>query len=144
MIKSVPPASGLPPAVQALAAHLSEPASQAMVAQIQRAAIATPLSPEPIPSTYVYQGEATPPVVLIHGFDSSLLEFRRLLPLLTHHRQTWAVDLLGFGFCDRTVSPRVDPAAIKLHLHSLWQQMIKEPMVLVPPSNCTSTAFGSR
>lgn len=134
MIKSVPPASGLPPAVQALAAHLSEPASQAMVAQIQRAAIATPLSPEPIPSTYVYQGEATPPVVLIHGFDSSLLEFRRLLPLLAHHRQTWAVDLLGFGFCDRTVSPRVDPAAIKLHLHSLWQQMIKEPMVLVGAS----------
>ena len=42
MIKSVPPASGLPLAVQALAANLSEPASQAMVAQIQRAEIAPP------------------------------------------------------------------------------------------------------
>jgi pimeloyl-ACP methyl ester carboxylesterase len=75
-----------------------------------------------------------PPVVLLHGFDSSLFEFRRLLPHLAPWRETWAVDLLGFGFTDRTVTPAFSPAAIKQHLHDFWQQLIQQPMVLVGAS----------
>jgi hypothetical protein len=30
------------------------------------------------------------PILLLHGFDSSLLEFRRLLPLLATQHETWA------------------------------------------------------
>jgi pimeloyl-ACP methyl ester carboxylesterase len=44
------------------------------------------------------------------------------------------VDLLGFGFSDRTLSPDLSPRAIKLHLHSFWQQMIDRPVVLVGAS----------
>lgn len=42
----------------------------------------------------------TPPIVLIHGFDSSCLEYRRLGPLLssTSNSDVYAVDLLGWGF----------------------------------------------
>jgi pimeloyl-ACP methyl ester carboxylesterase len=40
-----------------------------------------------------------PPVVLIHGFDSSNLEFRRLgSKLAARGMDTYAVDLLGWGF----------------------------------------------
>jgi len=37
---------------------------------------------------------------LLHGFDSSCLEYRRLFPLLAERAETWAVDLLGWGFTD--------------------------------------------
>ncbi len=117
-------------------AQLTEPSSVQMAQGIQQAAIATPLADAPIPSTYVCGGteDGQAPVVMIHGFDSSLLEFRRLWPLLSPHRQTWAVDLLGFGFCDRTLVPFLTPGAIKLHLYSFWQQQIQRPMVLVGAS----------
>ena len=41
------------------------------------------------------------PVLLLHGFDSSFLEFRRLVPLLSPHNQLIIPDLFGFGFCPR-------------------------------------------
>ncbi|MBW4460235.1 MAG: alpha/beta hydrolase [Nodosilinea sp. WJT8-NPBG4] len=118
----------------AAAAGLSEPTSIAMAAQVQVAAINTPLADVAIPTAYVAGTgiSSTPPLLLIPGFDSSLLEFRRLLPLLAP--QTWAVDLLGFGFSDRTLSPNLSPGAIKLHLHSFWQQQINRPVVLVGAS----------
>jgi pimeloyl-ACP methyl ester carboxylesterase len=117
----------------AAAADLTEATSQALAQQIQQVAIQTPLTDVPIPSTYACGGTGQP-VVLLHGFDSSLLEFRRLFPLLASATQTWALDLLGFGFSDRTLSPSFDPGAIKLHLHSFWQQQIGQPMVLVGAS----------
>ena len=43
--------------------------------------------------------EQLPPVVLIHGFDSSNLEFRRLgSRLAARGLDTYAVDLLGWGY----------------------------------------------
>jgi len=120
----------LPPAVHTL----SEATSMAMAQQMQRQAITTAFSPNPIATSYVCRGSGEPPLLLLHGFDSSLLEFRRLLPLLAAHTQVWAIDLLGFGFCDRTASPRFDPAAIQQHLYSSWQQLIARPAVLVGAS----------
>lgn len=118
----------------AAAAGLSEPTSIAMAAQVKVAAINTPLADVAIPTAYVAGTDSgsAPPLLLIPGFDSSLLEFRRLLPLLAP--QAWAVDLLGFGFSDRTLYPSLSPGAIKVHLHSFWQQQINRPMVLVGAS----------
>ncbi len=117
----------------AAAVNLTEATSLALAQQVQQVLVQTPLTDAPIPSTYGRQGQGTP-IVLLHGFDSSLLEFRRLFPLLATVGETWAIDLLGFGFSDRTVSPNFDPGAIKLHLHSFWQQQIRQPMVLVGAS----------
>jgi pimeloyl-ACP methyl ester carboxylesterase len=116
------------------AAGLSESTSVDLAARVQLAAVKTPLMETPIPTAYVAaeDGDSDPPLLLIHGFDSSLFEFRRLLPLLAP--RAWAVDLLGFGFSDRTLSPDLFPGAIKLHLHSFWQQKIGRPVVLVGAS----------
>lgn len=41
------------------------------------------------------------PILMLHGFDSSLLEFRRLLPKLGElGAEAYAVDVLGWGFTD--------------------------------------------
>ena len=120
----------LPTAAQAL----TEPTSIALANLVQRGLVSTPLTPEPIPTTYALSGVGLAPLLLLHGFDSSLLEFRRLLPALALHRQTWALDLLGFGFSDRRLSPSLSPAAIKTHLYSFWQQWIGSPVVLVGAS----------
>ncbi len=41
------------------------------------------------------------PLLLLHGFDSSFLEFRRLVPLLSKKNKLFIPDLFGFGFCPR-------------------------------------------
>ncbi|MGB3291521.1 MAG: alpha/beta fold hydrolase [Phormidesmis sp.] len=113
------------------AAGLTEETSVAIAQQIQWVDLTLPFTT--VATSYVCQGEGVP-VLLLHGFDSSLLEFRRLVPLLAEHAQVWAMDLLGFGFCDRTATPEVTPAAIKQHVLSFCQQVIGQPVVLVGAS----------
>lgn len=114
--------------------ELSDPASIRLMQQIQRCPIETPLSSLPIPSAFVQQGSKGTPIVLLHGFDSSLLEFRFVLPLLAQQTETWLIDLLGFGFTERPRAVPCTPAAIKTHLHCFWQTQIKQPMTLVGAS----------
>lgn len=78
--------------------------------------IATPLTNQPVTTTYVKQESGGTPILLIHGFDSSVLKFRRLLPLLSGDNETWVVDSLGFGFTDRLSGIAYSPTAIKTHL----------------------------
>jgi pimeloyl-ACP methyl ester carboxylesterase len=84
---------------------LTEKTSLNLVNNLQFTDVLTPLSLNPIETAYVQQGEGNLPIVLIYGFDSSLLEFRRLLPLLSTDYPTLAIDLLGFGFTARSSSP---------------------------------------
>jgi pimeloyl-ACP methyl ester carboxylesterase len=113
---------------------LTEATSLAMVGAIASSKIPIPSQAEGIETTYVKQGTGSPPILLLHGFDSSLLEFRRLMPLLAQHNQTWAVDLLGFGFTERPGGLDVTPASIEAHLYSVWQTLIGRPVVLVGAS----------
>lgn len=123
-----------PKFLPAAVAQLSDATSIALAQQIQQTAIATPLSDRAVTTTYVKQGTGEPPILLLHGFDSSVLEFRRLLPLLVEQSETWAVDLLSFGFTDRRPDLPVTPAAIKAHLYAFWQTQINRPVTLVGAS----------
>ncbi|NEQ99158.1 MAG: alpha/beta hydrolase [Cyanothece sp. SIO2G6] len=137
--------SFLPASSQTLAQSLTEETSINLLQQIQVKAIATSLSPNPIPTTYVSRtaptSEAsqdattgTPPILLLHGFDSSVMEFRRLLPLLQQQHPTWLVDLLGFGFTQRSSALSFTPTEIKQHLYATWKTLIGGPMILVGAS----------
>jgi pimeloyl-ACP methyl ester carboxylesterase len=123
-----------PSFLPAAVGQLSEPTSIALAQSIQSQAIATPLSPEPITTTYVHQGSGGTPILLVHGFDSSILEFRRLLPLLARKNETWAMDLLGFGFTDRQPDIAYSPVGIKTHLYFFWKTLINQPVILVGAS----------
>jgi pimeloyl-ACP methyl ester carboxylesterase len=116
------------------AAQLSESTSIALAQQLSRSAIATSLVPAPIETAYVHQGTGGVPLLLLPGFDSSILEFRRLLPELAQQQETWAIDLLGFGFTDRPEGAPFTPDAIKTHLYYTWKTLIDRPVVLVGAS----------
>ncbi|NET73200.1 MAG: alpha/beta hydrolase, partial [Sphaerospermopsis sp. SIO1G2] len=122
--------SFLPTAV----AGLTEPTSIALAQSIQSQGISTPLSLEPINTTYIHQGSGGTPILLVHGFDSSVLEFRRLIPLLAENNEVWAVDLLGFGFTERQPDVAYSPLAIKTHLYYFWKTLINQPVILVGAS----------
>jgi pimeloyl-ACP methyl ester carboxylesterase len=121
--------------------QLTEPSSIALAQSIKSQAIATPLTNQAITTTYVTQGSGGTPILLIHGFDSSVLEFRRLLPLLAEDNETWAVDLLGFGFTDRLSGIAYSPTAIKTHLYYFWKSLINQPVILVGASMGGATAI---
>jgi pimeloyl-ACP methyl ester carboxylesterase len=112
-------------------AQITEPAAIALVQMIEQKAITTPLSTLSIDTTYVNQGSGGTPILLLHGFDSSVLEFRRILPLLAAENETWAIDLLGFGFTDRLANTPFSPEAIKTHLYYFWKTLIGKPVILV-------------
>jgi pimeloyl-ACP methyl ester carboxylesterase len=118
---------------------LTHPASIVLAQQIERQIVDVPQhSTKAVPSwqiatACVCRGTGTP-IVLLHGFDSSLLEFRQILPLLAEHHQVWAIDLLGFGFTERTKGMPINPPSIKRHLYSFWQTAIAQPIILIGAS----------
>jgi pimeloyl-ACP methyl ester carboxylesterase len=111
--------------------RLTEVDSIEFAAGIQRAEIITPLLSEPIPTSYVCQGTGGIPIVFLHGFDSSIYEFRRIVPLIAAKQQVYAIDLLGFGFTERLLNCPFSTASIGTHLYATWQQLIQQPMILV-------------
>ncbi|XP_073055006.1 alpha/beta hydrolase domain-containing protein VTE7-like isoform X6 [Primulina eburnea] len=106
----------------------------------------------------------TSPLVLLHGFDrsgsissvwpfqdiddiffvstvyhflllSSLLEWRYVLPLLEEAGlETWAFDILGWGFSDLENLPPCNVASKRDHLYQFWNSYIRRPVTLVGPS----------
>ncbi|XP_021756897.1 uncharacterized protein LOC110721970 [Chenopodium quinoa] len=77
----------------------------------------------------------TDPIVLLHGFDSSCLEWRYTYPLLEEAGlESWAIDILGWGFSDLERLPRCDVVSKRNHLYQFWKSYIKRPMILVGPS----------
>ncbi|KDP27240.1 hypothetical protein JCGZ_19939 [Jatropha curcas] len=82
------------------------------------------------------------PVVLLHCFDSSCLEWRCTYPLLEDAGlEAWAVDVLGWGFSDLEMRPPCDVASKRYHLYQFWKSYIKRPMILVGPSLGASVAI---
>lgn len=121
--------------------QLRDPKAIAFAQSIERIALATSLSQHPILTTYIRKGRGGTPIVLLHGFDSSILEFRLLLPLLAAQNETWAVDLLGFGFTQRQKEITYSPTTIQIHLYDFWKTLINRPIVLVGASMGGATAI---
>ncbi|MFM2304433.1 MAG: hypothetical protein RLZZ135_1845 [Cyanobacteriota bacterium] len=111
--------------------QLTAPDSIEFAKQIQRVEIMTPLLDRAIPTSYTCQGEGGIPIVFLHGFDSSIFEFRRIIPIIAAKQAVWAIDLLGFGFTARLPNCPFSPASVDAHLYATWQTLIQQPMILV-------------
>ncbi|KAL5197653.1 hypothetical protein ABZP36_001165 [Zizania latifolia] len=106
--------------------------------RIERVPVQTAFSKNPILSSCVRPlnpQQSGDPVVLLHGFDSSCLEWRSTYPLLeAAGLEVWAVDVLGWGFSNLETRPPGDVASKREHLYQFWRSYIRRPMVLVGPS----------
>ena len=81
-----------------------------------------------------------PPLLLLHGFDSSLLEFRRLAPLLAAGHELWIPDLCGFGFGPRPEGLAYGPELVLQHLKALVAEMPTGPIGVIGASMGGSVA----
>jgi len=101
-VRSTNYASIIPPPI---ASEIEEVLARSMLENIKLvdvvisdpSSVSTAVSSLPIPSSFVkfmpadasIHASSSIPVVLIHGFDSSCLEYRRLAPLLGRHREVY-------------------------------------------------------
>ena len=58
-------------------------------------------------------------VILLHGFDSCFLEYRRLTPFLKKSNRLIIPDLYGFGFCPRSTGNKYGFKYLMKHLNSV-------------------------
>ena len=58
-------------------------------------------------------------VLLLHGFDSCFLEYRRLTPYLKKNNKVIIPDLYGFGFCPRSSGNKYGFKYLMKHLNSI-------------------------
>ena len=58
-------------------------------------------------------------VLLLHGFDSCFLEYRRLTPYLKNTNKLIIPDLYGFGFCPRSSDNKYGFKYLMKHLNSI-------------------------
>lgn len=149
--------SNLPTEVTHLRSQLTEATSIALLDKIQFCLVSASSIDELILTSYVCDGldnnkrindlnqsdqnqssqnkaKGNTPILLLHGFDSSLLEFRRLLPNIASDRLAFAVDLFGFGLTERLVNAQISPESIKEHLYAFWKMAIAKPIILVGAS----------
>ena len=82
------------------------------------------------------------PVVLLHGFDSSFLEFRRIYQSLKRNFQVIIPDLLGFGFSPRCATNEYTPAKITSYLIDILEKLeITNNLKIIGASMGGSTAL---
>ena len=58
-------------------------------------------------------------ILLLHGFDSCFLEYRRLTPFLKKKYRLIIPDLYGFGFCPRAIGNKYGFKYLMKHLNSI-------------------------
>ena len=68
------------------------------------------------PTVLTGEGEK---VILLHGFDSCFLEYRRLTPFLKKNNKLIIPDLYGFGFCPRSSGNKYGFKYLIKHLNSV-------------------------
>ena len=98
-----------------------------------------PDHPERWPVAVLGEG---PPLLLLHGFDSSFLEFRRLAPLLAVSHRLLIPDLHGFGFCPRPTARDYTPEAVLRHLDVLLEVFDRQPPGGGPPLGLIGASMG--
>ncbi len=100
------------------AASLLDPRGRELASQVQWWEL--PSHPGTWPVAVLGEG---PPLLLLHGFDSSFLEFRRLAPLLAGRHRLVIPDLHGFGFCPRPTDGDYTPRGVLRHLDALLEEL---------------------
>tara|TARA_Y100001968_G_C19405080_1_gene743202 strand:+ start:700 stop:1605 length:906 start_codon:yes stop_codon:yes gene_type:complete len=74
-------------------------------------------------------------VLLLHGFDSCFLEYRRLTPFLKKNNKLIIPDLYGFGFCPRARGNKYGFKYLMKHLNAILKYFYKkQPLSIIGAS----------
>jgi pimeloyl-ACP methyl ester carboxylesterase len=113
-----PPSLSAEALVRQAASSLQDPRGRELAANVRWWPLPAlePAGQERWPVAVMGQG---PPLLLLHGFDSSFLEFRRLAPLLATDHTLIIPDLYGFGFTPRPANGRYGAGGVIEHLRAL-------------------------
>ena len=86
----------------------------------------------------VVMGGKGQPILLLHGFDSSFLEFRRIYKSLKRNFQVIVPDILGFGFTPRCATNENNPSKIISYLIDLLKtlQLTKNLKIIGASMGC--------
>ena len=106
--------------LNSLKTDLLDPKARALVDQLEWWELPELGVDAPFPVAVLGQG---PPLLLLHGFDSSFLEYRRLAPLLSLQYQLFIPDLFGFGFSPRPLDAVYGPERVLSHLDALLEHL---------------------
>ena len=83
--------------------------------------------------TYIrptHQTSKTVPLILLHGFGTSIGHWRQNLAALGEHHTVYALDMLGFGASEKaSVSYKVNLWVDQVY--DFWRTFIRQPVVLV-------------
>lgn len=83
--------------------------------------------------TYIrptYPSSEKLPLILLHGFGTSIGHWRQNLAVLGEHHMVYALDMLGFGASEKaSVNYRVDLWVEQVY--DFWRTFIKRPAVLI-------------
>ncbi|OWM64531.1 uncharacterized protein LOC116206857 [Punica granatum] len=131
-------AKGFPSFLPKEVENIRDPFARRLAQRIERLPVEVGFSDSCIMSSCVkpliHCDEASP-LLLLHSFDSSCLEWRCAYPLLEHAgMEAWAVDILGWGFSNLERHPPCCVSSKRQHLYQLWKSHIKRPVILVGPS----------
>lgn len=114
----------------------------AMARRLSRVAVSVPQDVSSAPVATSFAGglnkgssSSTLPIVMLHGFDSSCLEFRRLLPKLeAAGAEAYALDVLGWGFTERDGGVTdFGPRGKREHLRAFLEQVALHLPFLAAP-----------
>lgn len=122
--------------------EIEEPAALDILKNLQMANLMVP-SLGLVKTAYAFEPATTelpdrPAFVLLHGFDSSMLEFRRFIPFLKSVGDVYAVDLAGWGFSDcgfdSTPDQSLGPQQKRDHLQKFIEDVVGRPVILLGTS----------
>lgn len=135
--------------------EIQEPAALDVLKKMQMAKLMVP-SMGLVKTAYVFEPYSggnksdsenqVPAFVLLHGFDSSMLEFRRFISKLANKvGDVYAVDLAGWGFSDCGFSENsnitLGPEQKREHLQKFIEDVVGRPVILLGTSLGGSVAI---
>lgn len=111
------------------ASSLLDPDARALAAQVQWWDLPSLRASPHVQWPVAVAGEG-PALLLLHGFDSSFLEFRRLVPLLSGSHTLLIPDLHGFGFTPRPEHGEYGTMGVLAHLEALLDRLSRPISVI--------------
>lgn len=76
------------------------------------------------------EGKEETPLLLLHGFGTSIGHWRQNLPFLAQNHTVYALDMLGFGASRKAVVEYKVDLWVE-QIYDFWSTFIRQPLVLV-------------